>query len=142
VVVRSGDDGLLLLASATSFWQVAPFRWDMFPVSIPWPMTEPPLSGDVHSILSSHHHGHQNGQQSGFIFIRYFVCCRPDTEQVAARWRLPGASGCSPGHAVLGDVRCIASLAGNVADMSRHVRGDTTCRSNFGQMGPCRRHKI
>ena len=35
-----------------------------------------------------------------------------------------------------------AILAGNVADMSRHVRDDTTCRSNFGQMGPCRRHKI
>jgi hypothetical protein len=29
-----------------------------------------------------------------------------------------------------------ADLGGNVADMSRH------CRSNFGQMGPCRRHKI
>ena len=34
------------------------------------------------------------------------------------------------------------SLAGNVADMSRHVSNDTMCRSNFGQMGPCRRHKI
>ena len=34
------------------------------------------------------------------------------------------------------------SLAGNVANMSRHVGDDTTCRSNFGQMGPCRRHKI
>jgi hypothetical protein len=34
------------------------------------------------------------------------------------------------------------NLAGNVADMSRHVGDDTTCRSNFGQMGPCRRHKI
>ena len=33
-------------------------------------------------------------------------------------------------------------LAGNVADMSRHVSDDTMCRSNFGQMGPCRRHKI
>jgi hypothetical protein len=33
-------------------------------------------------------------------------------------------------------------LGGNVADMSRHVGDDTTCRSNFGQMGPCRRHKI
>ena len=33
-------------------------------------------------------------------------------------------------------------LAGNVADMSRHVGDDTTCRSNFGQMGPCCRHKI
>jgi hypothetical protein len=34
------------------------------------------------------------------------------------------------------------ALARNVADMSRHVGDDTTCRSNFGQMGPCRRHKI
>jgi hypothetical protein len=33
-------------------------------------------------------------------------------------------------------------LAGNVADMSRHVGDDTTCRSNFGQMGLCRRQKI
>jgi hypothetical protein len=33
-------------------------------------------------------------------------------------------------------------LAGNVADMSRHVGDDTMCRSNFGQMGPCRQHKI
>jgi len=34
------------------------------------------------------------------------------------------------------------NFAGNVADMSRHVGDDTTCRSNFGQMGPCRQHKI
>jgi hypothetical protein len=34
------------------------------------------------------------------------------------------------------------ALAGNVADMSRHVGDDKTCHSNFGQMGPCRRHKI
>jgi len=33
-----------------------------------------------------------------------------------------------------------SSLAGNVADMSQHVADDTMCRSNFGQMGPCRRH--
>jgi hypothetical protein len=33
-----------------------------------------------------------------------------------------------------------AALAGNVADMSRHVADDTLCCSNFGQMGPCRRH--
>jgi len=26
--------------------------------------------------------------------------------------------------------------------MSRHVADDTLCRSNFGQMGPCRRHDI
>jgi hypothetical protein len=32
------------------------------------------------------------------------------------------------------------ALAGNVADMSRHVANDTPCRSNFGQMGPCCRH--
>jgi len=33
-----------------------------------------------------------------------------------------------------------ATLAGNVANMSRHVADDTPCCSNFGQMGPCRRH--
>ena len=31
-------------------------------------------------------------------------------------------------------------LAGNVADILRHVADDTPCCSNFGQMGPCRRH--
>ncbi len=31
-------------------------------------------------------------------------------------------------------------LGGNVTDMSQHVGDDTTCRSNFGQMGPCRQH--
>jgi hypothetical protein len=36
----------------------------------------------------------------------------------------------------------LSPLAGNVADMSRHVGQDTTCHSIFGQMGPCRRHKI
>ena len=36
----------------------------------------------------------------------------------------------------------LSGLAGNVADMSRHVGDDTTCRSNFGPMGPCRRHKF
>ena len=34
------------------------------------------------------------------------------------------------------------TLAGNVANMSRHVVTTQTCLSNFGQMGPCRRHKI
>ena len=33
-------------------------------------------------------------------------------------------------------------LAGNVADMSRHVANDTPWRSNLGQMGPCRRHNF
>ena len=32
-------------------------------------------------------------------------------------------------------------LVGNVADMSATCRPDTRCRSNSGQMGPCRRHK-
>jgi len=43
-----------------------------------------------------------------------------------------------------GDSRNVSDgiLAGNVANMSRHVGQDTTCCSNFGQMGPCRRHKI
>ena len=39
-------------------------------------------------------------------------------------------------------LRTMYSLAGNVADMSRHVADDTLCRSNFGQMGPCRRHNF
>ncbi len=45
-------------------------------------------------------------------------------------------------YGVGGCVGCcvLAPLAGNVADMSRHVADDTPCRSNFGQMGPCRRH--
>ncbi len=36
----------------------------------------------------------------------------------------------------------IKSLVGNVANMSATCRPDTRCRSNSGQMGPCRRHKI
>jgi len=36
----------------------------------------------------------------------------------------------------------LAALAGNVFDISRHVTDDTLCRSNFGQMGPCRRHNF
>ena len=39
-------------------------------------------------------------------------------------------------------VMATMTLAGNVADMSRHVADDTPCRSNFGQMGPCRRHNF
>jgi len=59
---------------------------------------EPPPSGDAHDIVLSHRHGHQNGQQIGYIFNRCFVCCCPgggrgNTEPVAAPWRLPGASG-------------------------------------------------
>ena len=36
----------------------------------------------------------------------------------------------------------VEGLAENVADMSRHVTDDTPCCSNFGQMGPCRRHNF
>ena len=38
--------------------------------------------------------------------------------------------------AKIGATRCV------VADMSRHVGTTRLCRSNFGEMGPCRRHKI
>ena len=53
---------------------------------------EPPPSGDVCSIVPPHRHGHQNGQQSGYMLHRRNVCCRPggrrgNTEQVVARWR-------------------------------------------------------
>ena len=46
----------------------------------------------------AHRHNHQNGQQSGHILHRCFVCCGPggrrgDTEQVVARWQHPVASG-------------------------------------------------
>ena len=52
---------------------------------------EPPPSGDMLGILPSHRHGHQNGQQSGYMLHRRNVCCRPggrrgDTEQVVPRW--------------------------------------------------------
>jgi len=59
---------------------------------------EPPLSGDVCSIILPHRDGHQNGQQNGFILHCCFVDCHPggcwdDTELVVARWRFPVASG-------------------------------------------------
>ncbi len=48
--------------------------------------------GDARSIVPTHRHGHQNGQQSGQILHRCIVFCRPgshqdNTEQVVARWR-------------------------------------------------------
>jgi len=45
-------------------------------------------------------------------------------------------------HVIQDQHREALRLAGNVADMSRHVADDTPCRSNFGQMGPCRRHNF
>ena len=58
---------------------------------------EPPPSGDVRGIVPPQRHGHQNGQQSGYMLYRCFVCCRPggrrgNTEQVVAQWRRPVAS--------------------------------------------------
>ncbi len=58
---------------------------------------EPPPLGDVRGIVPPHCHGHQNGQQSGYMLYRCFVCCRPggrwgNTEQVVAQWRRPVAS--------------------------------------------------
>jgi len=59
---------------------------------------EPPPSVDVRGIVPPHCRGHRNGQQSGYMLHRRFVCCRPggrrgNTEQVVAQWRRPVASG-------------------------------------------------
>jgi hypothetical protein len=58
----------------------------------------PPPLGDVRSIVPPHHRTHQNGQQSGYMLHRRFVCCHPggrrgNTERVVAQWRHPVASG-------------------------------------------------
>ena len=52
---------------------------------------EPPPSGDARGIVPPHRDGHQNGQQSGHILNRCFVCCCPgghrgDMERVVTRW--------------------------------------------------------
>jgi len=53
----------------------------------------PLLWGDhARGIVLVHCHGHQNGQQSGHILHRCFVCCHPcsrwgNTERVVAQWR-------------------------------------------------------
>jgi hypothetical protein len=52
-----------------------------------------------------------------------------------AKLPMPGSAS-----STLRRLRTLNILAGNVADMSRHVANDTPCRSNFGQMGLCRRH--
>ena len=59
---------------------------------------EPPPLGNVRGIVLPHCHGHQNGQQSGYMLHRHFVCCRPggrrgNTERVVAQWWRPVASG-------------------------------------------------
>ena len=58
---------------------------------------KPPPAGDARGIVPPHRDGHQNGQQSGYMFHYLCVNCHPggrlgDTEQVVARWRHPVAS--------------------------------------------------
>ena len=53
---------------------------------------KPPPPGDARGIVPPHRHGHRNGQQSGYMLHRRFICCRPggrrgNTERVVARWR-------------------------------------------------------
>jgi hypothetical protein len=38
---------------------------------------EPPLLGDVHSMVLLHCHDHQNDQQSRHVMHCCFVCCHP-----------------------------------------------------------------
>ena len=59
---------------------------------------EPPPSGNVLGIVPPHCHSHRNGQQSGYMLHRCFVCCCPggrrgNTEQVVAQWGRSVASG-------------------------------------------------
>ncbi len=59
---------------------------------------EPPPSGDVRGIVPPHCDDHRNGQQSGYMLHRRFICCRPggrrgNTERVIDQWRRPVASG-------------------------------------------------
>ncbi len=61
--------------------------------------------------------------------------CPPPTATASAGWQQREAR-----RRRTAQRRQHGGLAGNVADMSRHVADDTSCRSNFGQMGPCRRH--
>ncbi len=58
---------------------------------------EPPSSSDACGIVPLHRNGHQNGQQSGYIFHHCYVDYCPggrqgDTQQVVAQWRRPAAS--------------------------------------------------
>ena len=53
---------------------------------------KPPPSGNVRGIVPPHCDDHQNGQQSGYMLHRRFVCCCPggrlgNTERVVTRWR-------------------------------------------------------
>ena len=48
--------------------------------------------------VPAHHHGHKNGQQSGHMLHRCFICCCPgsrrgNTECVVAQWPHPVDSG-------------------------------------------------
>jgi len=59
---------------------------------------EPPPSGDARGIVPPHCDDHRNGQQSGYMLHRRFVCCHPggrrgNTERVVDQWWRPVASG-------------------------------------------------
>ena len=59
---------------------------------------EPHPLGDAHGIVPPHRDGHQNGQQSGYMFHYCCVDCHPggrrgNTERLVARWQRPVASG-------------------------------------------------
>jgi len=59
---------------------------------------KPPPLGDARSIVPLHCNDHQNGQQSGYMLHRRFVCCRlggcrGNTERVVDQWQRPVASG-------------------------------------------------
>jgi hypothetical protein len=44
---------------------------------------KPPSLGDAHGILPSHHHGHQNNRQSGYILINVLFAVA-----LAAAWAI------------------------------------------------------
>jgi len=53
---------------------------------------EPSPSGDALGIILPHRHGHQNGQQSGYMLHCRYVCCRPgsrrgNTERLVTPWK-------------------------------------------------------
>jgi hypothetical protein len=59
---------------------------------------KPPPLGDARGIVPLHRDGHQNGQQSGYMW--HYPCvdchpgsCRGDKERVVAQWRRSVASG-------------------------------------------------
>ena len=97
---------------------------------------KPPPSGNVRGIVLPHRHGHQNGQQSGYMLHRRFVCCRPggrrgNTEQVVAQWQRPVASDVALDmlhqampHVLLQRLRVTIKMACNRGTFACHVAAD------------------